>query len=222
VQSLLRPLLLQLAVGRRRERRPPSITIVVIQIRVTWGLTMQGQWVGLVAEVREVEGEGGSSRGRLQQTGLRVSQQCGGQEPLVCLSMPAVALVRKEQDLWVTVGHLTLLRVLQDWREVWALLAPTSSPAPSMHTQPLTLHLTVSENISCSLHTGRHILELLTSSLSAKLARPSSVSWLQVPRTSKVMTKTTKIATKTSTPSQNVTNTCVITKTPDLTQMVEF
>lgn len=45
------------------------------------------------------------------------------------------------------------------------------------------LHLTVSEKVSCSLHTGRHTLKLLTSSLSAKLAPVSSVSWLQAPRT---------------------------------------
>ena len=204
VKEVVRPILLQLVPSKKKTRsKPPSLAFVVSQSRVVWGAMVGGVRVGLVGEVRECEGEGGASRGKLTLSGLKLwQQQGGGGEDLVFLSLPHLVLVRKELDLRLAVGqrvraawqpslHLTLLRAVKDVEELKNLVTSTTSPitppSPEAISNPklpstTTLHLGVSDKLTISLHTGQHTMKLLLSSITAKLAPPSGVSWMQAPK----------------------------------------
>ena len=195
VREVVRPIMLQVAPTTRASRpSTTSLAFVVSQTRVVWGYTVGGQRVGVVGELREGEGSWEGARGKLALSGVKVVQQCGGEETLACLSLPQVALARKEGDVRLTVSqrvrvawqpslHLTLLRLVQDWGEARALLLPTIPASPTTRAAaPVTFHLVVSDKVTALLHTGQHTVKVLLSSLKAKLAPPSAVSWLQAPR----------------------------------------
>ena len=205
IREVVRPILLQLVPSKKKTHsKPPSLAFVVSQSRVVWGAMVGGVRVGLVGEVRECEGEGGASRGKLTLSGLKMWQQPGGSaDDIVFLSLPHLVLVRKESDLRLSIGqrvraawqpslHLTLVRAVKDMEEMRTLVTSTTSPItpPSPPTpdpnpklqSPTTLHIGVNEKLTMSLHTGQHTMKLLLSSITAKVAPSTGVSWMQAPK----------------------------------------
>jgi len=195
LRELVRPIMLQMGPGKKSNTKPPSLALLVSQTKLAWATEREGVVLGLVLELRECEAAGTLSSGELTVSGLKLSQMLGGEENIAWVSLPGLNLTRKEGDIRVTVSqrvrvtwqpslHLLLLECKAQMLQLASLLPQsTSQPVqPSISSEATTVHISFSEKITFTLHTGDHTVKLLLASFTAKLAGEGNVSWLQSPR----------------------------------------
>eukprot|EP00090_Calanus_glacialis_P005198 TRINITY_DN14003_c0_g1_i1.p1 TRINITY_DN14003_c0_g1~~TRINITY_DN14003_c0_g1_i1.p1 ORF type:complete len:1873 (+),score=761.29 TRINITY_DN14003_c0_g1_i1:223-5619(+) len=195
LRELVRPIVLQMGpASKKNNPKPPSVALLISQTKVSWATEKGDKVLGLVMELRECEAAGTLASGELTVSGLKLSQLVGGEEHMVWVSLPGLNITRKEGDIRVMVSqrvrftwqpslHLLLLNCKEQIMQLASLLPPRSTTSKSSSSNPLGIvHISFTEKITFTLHTGDHMVKLLLASFTAKLAGEGAVSWLQSPK----------------------------------------